>query len=214
MKCWCWTSEREELIEQCPQQRDVCKSSYGPLEMSEFKKYLTGDNDTEQKNINDGAAILTATFTGDDNDGIAVQKSTVKDDISNVVGRNSGDEERVENSNSVQKSGAEDDIANAEVDIGNAAGRNSRDTKYRRTASLVKSAVLLLTNCTLWQAMQICTGVQQVFCIRLNSSKIHSSNNNVAACAAPFIPLRPSQLQVQCTYQLPQPRIQYPLSIE
>ena len=26
-----------------------------------------------------------------------------------------------------------------------------------------------------------------VFCIRLNSSKIHSSNNNVATCAAPFI---------------------------
>ena len=28
-----------------------------------------------------------------------------------------------------------------------------------------------------------------VICIRLNSSKINSSNNNVAACAAPFIPL-------------------------
>ena len=28
--------------------------------MLEFEKYLTGDNDTEQKNINDGAAILTA----------------------------------------------------------------------------------------------------------------------------------------------------------
>ena len=38
-------SKREELIEP---QRDVSKSSYGPLEMSEFKKYLTGDNDTEQ----------------------------------------------------------------------------------------------------------------------------------------------------------------------
>ena len=94
-------SKREELIEP---QRDVSKSSYGPLEMLEFEKYLTGDNDTEQKNINDGAAILTATFTGDDNDGIAVQKSPGKDDISNVAGRNSGDKERIENSYSVQES--------------------------------------------------------------------------------------------------------------
>ena len=51
-------------------------------------------------------------------------------------------------------------------------------------------------------------------CIRLNSSKIHNSNNNVTACAAPFIPPRSSQLQTQCTYQLPQPRVQYPLSFE
>ena len=34
-----------------------------------------------------------------------------------------------ENSNSVQKSGAEDDIANAEDDIANATGRNSRDAE-------------------------------------------------------------------------------------
>ena len=32
------------------------------------------------------------------------------------------------------------------------------------------------------------------FCIRLNSSKIHNSNNNVAACTAPFIP--PHSLQL------------------
>ena len=51
-------------------------------------------------------------------------------------------------------------------------------------------------------------------CIRLNSSKIHSSNNNVTACAAPFIPLHSSQLQIWHTYQLPQPCIQYPLSFE
>ena len=33
--------------------------------------------------------------------------------------------------------------------------------KYRWTASVVESAVPLLTNCMLWQAMQICTRVQQ-----------------------------------------------------
>ena len=85
--------------------------------------------------------------------------------------------------------------------------------KYHQTASVVKSAVPLLTNCMLWQAMQICTWVQQL-CIRLNSSKIHTSNNNLATCAAPFIPLHSSQLRIQHTYQLPQPRIQYPLSFE
>ena len=85
--------------------------------------------------------------------------------------------------------------------------------EYRQTASMVKSAVPLLTNCTLWQAMQICTRVQQL-CIRLNSSKIHTSNNNLAACAAPFIPPHSSQLWIQCAYQLPQPHIQYPLSFE
>ena len=47
----------------------------------------------------------------------------------NATGRNSRDAEGVENSNSVQKSGAEHDIANAKVDIGNTAGRNSRDTE-------------------------------------------------------------------------------------
>ena len=73
--------------------------------------------------------------------------------------------------------------------------------------------VPLLTNCTLWQAMQICTRVQQL-CIRLNSSKIHSSNNNLTACTAPFIPPHSSQLRILRTYQLPQPRIQYPLSFE
>ena len=86
-------------------------------------------------------------------------------------------------------------------------------TKYRQTASVVKSAVPLLTNCTLWQAMQICTRVQQL-CIRLNSSKIHTSNNNLVTCAAPFIPPHSSQLWIQHAYQLPQPHIQYPLSFE
>ena len=51
-------------------------------------------------------------------------------------------------------------------------------------------------------------------CIRLNSSKIHSNNNNVAACAAPFIPLHTLQLLVQHAYQHPQPCIQHPLSFE
>ena len=41
-------------------------------------------------------------------------------DIENAAIRNS-DEERVENSNSVQRSGAEDDIVNEEVDIENSA---------------------------------------------------------------------------------------------
>ena len=45
-------------------------------------------------------------------------------EIENATIRNS-DEERVENSNSVQKSGAEDDIVNVEVEIENAAIRNS-----------------------------------------------------------------------------------------
>ena len=71
------------------------------MEIEEFEKYLTGDNENEQKNNNDGG-----------------------DDISNVEGKIS-DTEGVENSNSVQKSGAEDDIVNAEVEIENAAIRNS-----------------------------------------------------------------------------------------
>ena len=133
-------SKREESIEECPQQRDVSRSSDGPLEIEEFEKYLTGENDTEQKNNNDGAAILTATFTGHENDGIAVQKSPVQDDILNVTGRNSGDEERVENSNSVQKSGAEDDIVNAEIDIVNATGRNSRDAEGIENSNSVQKS--------------------------------------------------------------------------
>ena len=40
--------------------------------MSAFEKYLTGNSYTEQMNINDGAVVLTATFTGDDNDGNAL----------------------------------------------------------------------------------------------------------------------------------------------
>ena len=50
--------------------------------------------------------------------------------------------------------------------------------------------------------------------IRLNSSKIHSSNNNIAVCAAPFILLHALQLLIQHAYQHPQPRIQHPLSFE
>ena len=96
-------SKREESIEECLVQRDVSRSSDGPLEIEEFEKYLTGDNENEQKNNNDG-----------------------EDDISNVEGKNS-DTEGVENSNSVQKSGAEDYIMNAEVEIENAAIRNSEE---------------------------------------------------------------------------------------
>ena len=90
-------SKREESIEECLVQRDVRRSSDGPLEIEEFEKYLTGDNENEQKNNNNG-----------------------KDDILNLKGKNS-DTEGVENSNSVQKSGAEDDIVHAEVEVENAA---------------------------------------------------------------------------------------------
>ena len=51
-------------------------------------------------------------------------------------------------------------------------------------------------------------------CIRLNSSKIHSSNNNVAVCAASFILKHSLQLRVQRTYQHPQACFQYPISFE
>ena len=51
-------------------------------------------------------------------------------------------------------------------------------------------------------------------CMRLNSSKIHSSTNNVAACAARFILLCTLQLLIQYTYQHPQLLIQHPLSFE
>ena len=94
-------SKREESIEEHLVQRDVSRSSDRPLEIEEFEKYLTGDNENEQKNNNDG-----------------------EDDILNGEGKNS-DTEGVENSNSVQKSGAENDIVNAEVEIENAAIRNS-----------------------------------------------------------------------------------------
>ena len=108
-------SKREESIEECLVQRDVSRSSDGPLEIEEFEKYLTGDNETEQKNNNDG-----------------------EDDILNVKGKNS-DTEGVENSNSVQKSGAEDDIVNAEVEIENAAIRNSDKERVENSNSVQKS---------------------------------------------------------------------------
>ena len=59
-------SKREESIEECLVQRDVSRSSDGPLEIEEFEKYLTANNENEQKNNNDG-----------------------EDDISNVKGKNS-----------------------------------------------------------------------------------------------------------------------------
>ena len=108
-------SKREESIEECLVQRDVSRSSDRPLEIEEFKKYLTGDNENKQKNNNDG-----------------------EDDISNVEGKNS-DTEGVENSNSVQKSGAEDDIVNAEVEIENAAIRNSDEERVENSNSVQKS---------------------------------------------------------------------------
>ena len=46
---------------------------------------------------------------------------------------------RVENSNSVQKSGAEDDIVNEEVDIENAAIRNSEEERVENSNSVQKS---------------------------------------------------------------------------
>ena len=59
-------------------------------------------------------------------------------EIENATIRNS-DEERVENSNSVQKSRAEDDIVNDEVDIENAAIRNSDEEQVENSNSVQKS---------------------------------------------------------------------------
>ena len=47
-------SKREESIEECLVLRDVSSSSDGPLEIEEFEKYLTGNNENELKNNNDG----------------------------------------------------------------------------------------------------------------------------------------------------------------
>ena len=86
---------------------------------------------------------------------------------------------------------------------------------YHQTASMVQSAVPLLTNCTLLGGNANLYSEYSFLCIRLNSSQIHSSNfNHAAACTAPFIPLHALQLLIQCTYQHPQPRIQHPLSFE
>ena len=59
-------------------------------------------------------------------------------DIENSAIRNS-DKEQVENSNSVQKSGAEDDIVNEEVDIENSAIRNSDEERVENSNSVQKS---------------------------------------------------------------------------
>ena len=68
----------------------------------------------------------------------SVQKSGAEDDIVNTAGGNSRDAERVENSNSVQKSGAEDDIVNA-------TGRNSRDAEGLKTVIQFKRVELKMT---------------------------------------------------------------------
>ena len=143
-------SKREESIEECLVQRDVSRSSDGPLEIEEFEKYLTGDNANEQKNNNDGEDNIW-NFEGknSDTEGVensnSVQKSGAEDDIvhagvevENAAIRNS-EEERVENSNSVQKSGPEDDIVNAEVEIENAAIRNSDQERVENSNSVQKS---------------------------------------------------------------------------
>ena len=108
-------SKMEESIEESLVQRNVSRSSDGPLEIEEFEKYLTGDNENKQKDNNDG-----------------------EDDISNLEGKNS-DTEGVENSNSVQKSGAEDDIVHAEVEVENAAIRNSEKKRVENSNSVQKS---------------------------------------------------------------------------
>ena len=148
------SSKGEQLMVESPQQRDEgTKSSYRPLdpeasicnrnEMLEFKKYLTG---TEQKNMNDGAAVLTATLTGHENDCISVQKS-VEDDIANAeddsekdTGRNSGEVEGIENSNSVQNSLVEDKIENAEDDSEKDTGRNSGDIEGIENSNSVQNS--------------------------------------------------------------------------
>ena len=79
---------------------------------------------------------------------------------------------------------------------------------YCQTTSVVESAVPLLGgNANLYSEYSF-------LCIRLNSSKIHSSNNNIAACTAPFVLPHTLQLMVQCTYRHPQPCIQHALSFE
>ena len=47
-------SKREESIEECLVLRDVSSSSDGTLEIEKFEKYLTGNNENELKNNNDG----------------------------------------------------------------------------------------------------------------------------------------------------------------
>ena len=143
-------SKREESIEECLVQRDVSRSSDGPLEIEEFKKYLTGDNENERKNNNDGEDdISNLEGKNSDTEGVensnSVQKSGAKDDIvnaevevENAAIRNS-EEERVENSNSVQKSGAKDDIVNAEVEVENAAIRNSEEERVENSNLVQKS---------------------------------------------------------------------------
>ena len=143
-------SKREESIEECLVQRDLSRSSDGPLEIEEFEKYLTGDNENEQKNNNDGEDdISNLEGKNSDTEGVensnSVQKSGAEDDIvhaevevENAAIRNS-EKERVENSNSVQKSGPEDDIVHAEVEIENAAIRNSDEERVKNSNSVQKS---------------------------------------------------------------------------
>ena len=143
-------SKREESIEECLVQRDVSRSSDGPLEIEEFEKYLTGDNENEQKNNNDGEDdISNLERKNSDTEGVensnSVQKSGAEDDIvhvevevENAAIRNS-EEERVENSNLVQKSGPEDDIVNVEVEIENVAIRNSEEERVENSNSVQKS---------------------------------------------------------------------------
>ena len=143
-------SKREESIEECLVQRDVSRSSDRPLEIEDFEKYLTGDNENEQKNNNDGEDdISNLKGKNSDTEGVensnSVQKSGAEDDIvhaevevENAAIRNS-EKERVENSNLVQKSGPEDDIVNAEVEIENAAIRNSDEERVKNSNSIQKS---------------------------------------------------------------------------
>ena len=143
-------SKMEESIEESLVQRNVSRSSDGPLEIEEFEKYLTGDNENEQKNNNDGEDdILNLEGKNSDTEGVensnSVQKSGAEDDIvhaevevENAAIRNS-EKERVENSNSVQKSGPEDDIVIAEVEIENATIRNSDEERVKNSNSVQKS---------------------------------------------------------------------------
>ena len=143
-------SKMEESIEESLVQRNVSRSSDGPLEIEEFEKYLTGDNENEQKNNNDGEDdISNLEGKNSDTEGVensnSVQKSGAEDDIvhaevevENAAIRNS-EKERVENSNSVQKSGAEDDIVHAEVEVENAAIRNSEKERVENSNSVQKS---------------------------------------------------------------------------
>ena len=70
--------------------------------------------------------------------------------------------------------------------VGNTSGNSAELHLWWRVQSLFWTSARFWGDANLYSIT--------AFCIRLNSSKVHSSNNNVATCAAPFIP--PHSLQL------------------